>query len=104
MIMTGRIYDIVIIDEKSAQIVVRKKDREKIYPVAIGISGYWMEKALKELKVKDKIRGNVFFRSKKYNDSKRYSTYMFFREIFVTEKAPIKMNELFDRETGEVFE
>jgi len=103
MVITGRIYDIVIITDTIAQIIIRKKDKDKIYPVAIKIMGYWKDKAIKELnlKPKDKIKGNIYMRSKLYNG--KYYTDVFFREIFVIEKAPIKFNELFvDTETGEI--
>lgn len=103
MVITGRIFDIVIINDKVAQIVIRKKDREKIYPVSISVMGYWKDKALNELKLKpkDKIKGNLYLRSRLYNG--RYYTDAFFREIIVVEKAPLRMGELFiDTDTGEV--
>jgi hypothetical protein len=103
MVITGRIFDIVIINEKVAQIVIRKKDREKILPVSITVMGFWKDKALNELKLKpkDKIKGNLYLKSRLYNG--RYYTDAFFREIIVVERAPIKMNELFiDMDTGEV--
>lgn len=103
MVITGRIFDIVIINDKFAQIVIRKKDREKILPVSITVGGFWKDKALNELKLKpkDKIKGNLYLKSKLHNG--RYYTDVFFREIIVVERAPIKMNELFiDMDTGEV--
>jgi hypothetical protein len=103
MVITGRIFDIVTISDKVAQIVIRKKDKDKVVPVAITIMGYWKDKALNELKIrqKDKIKGNVYLKSRIYND--KYYTDVFFREIYVIEKAPINMNTLFvDKETGEI--
>lgn len=103
MVITGRIFDIVIINDKVAQIVLRKKDREKILPVSISVMGYWKDKALNELKLKpkDKIKGNLYLKSRLYNG--RYYTDAFFREIIVIEKAPTKMGELFiDTDTGEI--
>ena len=103
MVITGRIFDIVTINDKVAQIVIRKKDKDKVVPVAITIMGYWKDKALNELKIrqKDKIKGNVYLKSRIYNE--KYYTDVFFREIFVIEKAPINMNTLFvDKETGEI--
>ena len=41
MVITGRIFDIVIINEKVAQIVLKKKMNEKIVPVAISVFGYF---------------------------------------------------------------
>jgi hypothetical protein len=79
-------------------------------PVAITIKGYWKDKALKEMKVKmkDKIRGNLYLKSNLYNG--KWYTDVFFREIYLVEPAPIKMSELFvetddgliDTETGEL--
>lgn len=103
MIITGRIFDIVILNDKIAQIVLRKKDREKILPVSISVMGYWKDKALNELKLKpkDKIRGNLYLKSRLYNG--RYYTDAFFREIILVEKAPQKLGGLFvDTETGEI--
>jgi hypothetical protein len=103
MQITGRIFDIVTINDKVAQIVIRKKDKDKVVPVAITIMGYWKDKAINELKIrqKDKIKGNLYLKSRIYND--KYYTDVFFREIFVIEKAPINMNTLFvDKTTGEI--
>jgi hypothetical protein len=105
MVITGRIFDIVTVNEKVAQIIIRKKDKDKIVPVAISIFGYWKDKALNELKVKvkDKIKGNLYIKSKIYNG--KYYTDVFFREIYIVEPAPIKMGDLFvDKETGEILE
>lgn len=104
MVYTGRIYDIVHINEKVAQIILKKKDKDKIVPVAITILGYWKDKALKEMKLKpkDKIRGNLYLKSNLHNG--RYYTDVSFREIYLVENAPTKMgyNEknLFDSENG----
>jgi hypothetical protein len=103
MQITGRIFDIVTINDKVAQIVIRKKDKDKVVPVAITIMGYWKDKAINELKIrqKDKIKGNLYLKSRIYND--KYYTDVFFREIFVIEKAPINMYTLFvDKTTGEI--
>jgi len=103
MQITGRIFDIVTINDKVSQIVIRKKDKDKVVPVAITIMGYWKDKAINELKIrqKDKIKGNLYLKSRIYND--KYYTDVFFREIFVIEKAPINMNTLFvDKTTGEI--
>lgn len=113
MIYTGRIFDIVEINEKVAQIVLRKKDKDKIVPVAITVMGYWKDKALRDMKLKpkDKIRGNIYLRSNLYKG--RYYTDVMFREVFLVEPAPVKMNSglfvetdegLIDTETGELVE
>lgn len=112
MIYTGRIFDIVVINDKVAQIVLRKKDKDKIVPVAITIMGYWKDKALKDMKLKpkDKIRGNIYLKSNLFKG--RYYTDVIFREIFLVEPAPVKMSGLFvetdeglvDTDTGELIE
>jgi hypothetical protein len=104
MVYTGRIYDIVHINEKVAQIVLKKKDKDKIVPVAVTVLGYWKDKAIKEMKLKpkDKIRGNLYLKSNLHNG--RYYTDVFFREIYLVEPAPTKMGSndknLFESEDG----
>ena len=113
MIYTGKIFDIVHINDTVSQIILRKKDKDKIVPVAITVIGYWKDKAFKELKLKpkDKIRGNLYLKSRLYNG--RYYTDAFFREIQLLEKAAdfksIGGNNMFqtdeglvDTESGEV--
>lgn len=87
MIYTGRIFDIVHINDNVSQIVLRKKDKDKIVPVAITVVGYWKDKAIKELKLKpkDKIRGNLHLKSRLYNG--KYYTDAYFREIQLIEKS-----------------
>ena len=112
MIYTGRIFDIIEVNDKVAQIVLKKKYKDKIVPVAITVFGYWKDKALKEikLKMKDKIRGNIYLKSRLYNG--KYYTDVSFNEIFLVEPAPVKMNGLFtetedgyvDIDTGELIE
>jgi hypothetical protein len=104
-VITGRIYDIVHVSDKVAQIVLKKKDRDKIILVAINVVGYWRDKAINEmnLKKKDKIRGNVFVKSEWYEPKKRYYTDNTFREIYLVEPAPVEMAKLFkDKEWGNV--
>ena len=62
MMITGKIFDIHILNDKSAQIILRKKLGDKVVPVAIEVFGYWKDKALNELKLKpkDKIRANFY--------------------------------------------
>jgi len=61
MVIVGRIFDIVVISEKVAQIVLKKKMNDKVVPVAISVFGYWKDRALNEMKLKgkDKIKANV---------------------------------------------
>jgi len=109
MVYTGRIYDIIHVNDKVAQIVLRKKDKDKIVPVAISVMGYWRDKALNEMKLKpkDKIRGKLYLKSNLWKG--KYYTDAFFREIHLVEPAPIEMKNLFqsdeglvDTETGEL--
>jgi hypothetical protein len=112
MIYTGRIFDIIEVNDKVAQIVLKKKYKDKVVPVAITIFGYWKDKALKEmkLKLKDKIRGNIYLKSRLYNG--KYYTDVSFNEIYLVEPAPVKMGGLFietedgyvDTDTGELIE
>lgn len=113
MIIVGRIFDIVVISEKVAQIVLKKKMNDKIVPVAISIFGFWKDKAINEMKLKgkDKIRGKVYMKSKIYNG--KYYTDVYFKEIMLIEEAPKMMRsaDLFetdqgvvDTETGEIID
>jgi hypothetical protein len=98
MVITGRIFDIVIISDKVAQIVLRKKMNDKVVPVAITIFGWYKDKALneKKLKAKDKIKGNLYMKSKLWNG--KYLTDVYFKDVFVIEPAPVSMgkNDLFN--------
>ena len=102
-VITGRIFDIIIVSEKVAQIVINKKDNKgKIIPLSISVVGFWKDKIM-NLKQKDKIRGNLYMKSNLYNG--KYYTDVQFKEIHLIEQAPIKMGTttLFvDKETGEI--
>jgi hypothetical protein len=102
-VITGRIFDIIVVSEKVAQIVINKKDSNgKVIPIAISVVGFWKDKAM-NLKQKDKIRGNLYFKSNLYNG--KYYTDVQFKEIDVLEQAPINMSQrtlLVDVETGEI--
>lgn len=113
MVITGRIFDIIIINEKVAQIVLKKKMNEKIVPVAISVFGYWKDRALNEMKLKpkDKIKANVYMKSNIYKG--KYYTDVYFKEVILVEPAPKILNgsSLFktdegyvDTETGELME
>lgn len=114
MIYTGRIFDIVHVSEFVSQIILKKKDRDKIVPVAIKVMGHWKDKAFKEMKLKpkDKIKGNLYLKSNLHNG--KYYTDVFFREIYLVEPAPVKMGSsplfeqtddgLVDTDTGELME
>jgi hypothetical protein len=121
MVITGRIFDIKVINEKYAQVVLKKKMSDKIVPVAIGVFGYWKDKIIKEMKLKpkDKIKGNLYMKSKLWTDKNgvdKYLTDVYFKEVYLIEEGPRQMGNLFhqaeeedddikfDVETGEIFE
>lgn len=113
MVITGRIFDIVVITEKVAQIVLKKKMNEKIVPVAISVFGYWKDRALNEMKLKpkDKIKGNVYMKSNIFKG--KYYTDVYFKEIILVEEGPKNMSSsnlfqtnegLVDIDTGELMQ
>ena len=105
-VISGRIFEIIVVNEKVAQIVINKKDANgKVIPLTISVVGYWKDKVIKDMKLKqkDKIRGTVYMKSNLYNG--KYYTDVQFKEIDLIELATIRMgtNTLFvDKETGEV--
>ena len=107
MILQGKIFDIVVINEKVAQIVIRKKLGEKIVPVAVNVFGYWKDKALNELKLKpkDKIKGNLYIKSKIFNG--RYYTDIFYKDIILVDEfvaSSLTQSNMFDIDKEEVDE
>jgi len=102
-VISGRIFEIIVVNEKVAQIVINKKDNKgKVIPITISVVGFWKDKIM-NLKQKDKIRGNLYMKSNLYNG--KYYTDVQFKEIDLIEPAPIKMGTttLFvDKETGEI--
>jgi len=102
-VISGRIFEIIVVNEKVAQIVLNKKDSKgKVIPITISVVGFWKDKIM-NLKQKDKIRGNLYMKSNLYNG--KYYTDVQFKEIDLIEPAPIKMGTttLFvDKETGEI--
>ena len=105
-VISGRIFEIIVVNEKVAQIVINKKDSKgKVIPLTISVIGYWKDKVINDMKLrqKDKIRGNIYMKSNLYNG--KYYTDVQFKEIDLLEPAPIKMGTttLFvDKETGEI--
>ena len=102
-VISGRIFEIIVVNEKVAQIVLNKKDNKgKVIPITISVVGFWKDKIM-NLKQKDKIRGNLYMKSNLYNG--KYYTDVQFKQIDLIEPAPIKMGTttLFvDKETGEI--
>jgi len=112
MVIVGRIFDIVVLNDKVAQIVLRKKVSDKVVPVAITVFGYWKDRIINEMKLKpkDKIKGNVYMKSKLYNG--KYYTDVYFKEVYLIEEGPKAMGSglfqtdqgLVDEETGEIID
>jgi hypothetical protein len=107
MVITGRIFDIVIVSDKVAQIVLKKKMADKIVPVAIAVFGYWKDKIINEMKLKpkDKIKGNIYLKSRIYNG--KYYTDIYFKEVYVVEeyvKPFSNVGNLFEEQEKAVIE
>ena len=112
MVIVGRIFDIVVLNDKVAQIVLRKKVSDKVVPVAITVFGYWKDRIINQMKLKpkDKIKGNVYMKSKLYNG--KYYTDVYFKEVYLIEEGPKAMGSglfqtdqgLVDEETGEIID
>jgi hypothetical protein len=109
--ITGRIFDIHKISDKQSQIIIRKKNGDKIVPVAISIWGFWLEKALSNgLRSGDKIKAKVYLKSKFWDKGDRYLTDIYMKEVEIVERGNTiqfvsdqkRLN--FDEETGEIFE
>jgi hypothetical protein len=103
MVIVGRIFDIKIINDKYAQVVLKKKMSDKIVPVAIGVFGYWKDKIIKEMKLKpkDKIKGNIYLKSNLWTDKngvQKYLTDIYFKEVYLIEEGPRPMGLLFHKE------
>jgi len=112
MVIVGRIFDIVVLNDKVAQVVLRKKVSDKVVPVAITVFGYWKDRIINEMKLKpkDKIKGNVYMKSKLYNG--KYYTDVYFKEVYLIEEGPKAMASglfqtdqgIVDEETGEIID
>jgi hypothetical protein len=104
MVIVGRIYEIIVVSQGVAKIIIKKKMKNKVVPVAISLLGYWKDKMMDmNLKPKDKIKGNLYIESRLYKD--KWYTDLYFNEIYLIENAPIKMGStslFYDKETGEV--
>jgi len=113
MIYTGRVFDIVEETNLVAKIVLRKKNADKFVMVAVSVFGFWKDKILleKKLKKKDKIRANLYLKSRIYNG--KYYTDVYFKDVdivesynpsVITDPNQAQVFPNFDEETGEVFD
>ncbi len=113
MDITGRIFDIHIINDKVVQLVLKKRVQGKTTPIAFTLLGYWADVALNTLKLKknDKITGVVVLKSKLYNG--KYYTDVYMKNIeLLPEKEKEKKNDsqlelieeihIVDESTGEI--
>lgn len=68
MNIQGKVFDVRFINAKLTEIIIKKSQRGKVYPICLCAYGYWSDKA-KELKIKknDTIRGYLLIKSKLYN-------------------------------------
>ena len=106
MTIIGRIFDILVLDEKSVQVVLKKKLGNKVVPIAFNLFGYWKDKAIKDMKLKrkDKIKANVYMKSRLWKG--KYLTDVYFREIFLIEPSKEKPIDegLFSEGIGNIYD
>jgi len=101
-VLTGRIFEILHINDICTQIVVRKKDRGKTELWSITLYGWWKDKAMEQdLRQKDKIKVSYRVRSKEFDGKygRKYYDECVGRQVYVVEKAPYRL----DKSTGELF-
>jgi len=91
-LLTGRIYTINVISEKSIQIVLKKQSKGKQVLISVNVFGKWKYKADNlKLKKNDKITATLYinanlFKGKFYND-------LYFEEIeLYSEKSKSELN------------
>jgi len=114
-LISGRIFDIIIVSDVFAQVVLKKKVDDKLQPLAINLFGVYKDKFLAMgLKPKDKIKAKVYFKSKMYKD--KYYTDVYFKDVTHVEDVaePIENSlfqqrafiegEIVDTDSGEIFE
>jgi hypothetical protein len=112
MEIKGRILTINVVNDKLAQVVLKKQVAGKYTPIAINVFGYWKDK-MQELHLNkgEKISGTIYLKSNLYKG--RYYTDVYFKEVDIVEsynpsvitdpnQAQVFTN--FDQETGEVFD
>ena len=88
MDITGKVFDIVVINEKVAQVVIKKRVRNKTVPIAFNVFGYWRDLVVKDLKLKknDKIFANFYMESKLFKG--KYYTEVSMRNIELLPEKP----------------
>lgn len=90
MVITGKVFEIRVLSDKLAQIVLRKKMDNKLVYVSFNVFGYWKQKIEENnLKPKDKIKANVYMKSKEWNG--KWITDVYFKEVYIIEVAPLPM-------------
>ena len=99
MEIKGKIFHIQILNQWTAQIVIKKVIQKKMSPVALNVFGFWKDVAINKLKLKknDIIQGNVVLKSKLWKD--RYFTEVLLTNIeLVTPKPKPIDDSLFKEE------
>lgn len=108
MTIEGKIFEIIYINSKIVEIVIRKKKGERIYPIAfVGFSDTINDIKTLGLEKTDRIKINFTLMSKKFEDKNgrsRYSTSPMIDGIDLIEKTQSKQIEVsfVDMETGEI--
>jgi|GEM_PF-1639662 len=96
MEITGRIFTINRLTDKSAQIVIKKQMDGKVVPIAIEVFGFWKEKMeAMHLNKNDKISGKFYLKSNLYKG--KYYTNIYFKSI---EKVEDKQKNTFATNSG----
>ena len=87
MEIKGRILTINVVNDKLAQVVLKKQIAGKYTPISINVFGYWKDK-MQELHLNkgEKISGTIYLKSNLYKG--KYYTEVYFKEIFRVEDKP----------------
>lgn len=84
MEITGRIFHIHPINDKICQVVIKKRIRGKVTPIAFTVFGYWKDLVLK-LKKNDKINAFMGFKTDLYK-GKYYTEISLFKISKIEDK------------------
>jgi len=108
MKVEGKVFDIVQISEKVWQVVIKKKRREKFFPIAFLCFSYCIEQIKKQnIQQKDRVVIKYYIKSNVWNG--KYHTDAIVDDIVLKIKdagsLSVFNNEYnVDTETGEIFE
>jgi hypothetical protein len=100
MVFTGRVLNVIEINEKITQVIVQHKKGEVFFPICFTAFGKARQNVNKlVVEKKDIVKINYHIKSKKSDE--RYFTTVVVDDIKITKKRPLQFS--FDIETGEVF-